>query len=306
VPRLEKSPKLLLYVFACSLLAFVLLFNTGADSRVIKELYNFGHVIVFGLIAVTLSRTIGNRLVNPGKYAAIWIITMILGLLVEIIQLGMKGRNFELGDLLNDALGSLAFLMLFSQYENRLKALIVRLISVMLIVIAGLPFYTALADGWLSRSRFPVINSFENAVETSSWIENGARIERLKQPAGISSYSAKITLLPGEYPGLCKEDFIGDWKSRSIFAIDVFLPGDDIFSITVRINDRNHNEEFNDRFNRRFNLRPGWNKIRISLRDIENAPQGRRMNMAAITRICIFGSNLTMPREVYLDNLRLE
>jgi hypothetical protein len=196
--------------------------------------------------------------------------------------------------------------LLFTKYDSRLKGWFVRIISVALIFIAGVPFYTALADEWLSRSRFPVINSFENRVETTSWIENGTRIERLKQPGGKSSYSAKITLLPGEYPGLCKENFIGNWKAHNVFAIDVFLPGDNAFPITIRINDRNHNEEFNDRFNRSFSLRPGWNPIRINLCDIENAPQGRRMDMTAISRICIFASNLTAPRTVYMDNLRLE
>ncbi len=124
-------------MLACLLLAFVLMFNLNTDSRTVKGLFHFGHVLIFGLVALIIVRIIGNRKGRMSTGIAAWIITMILGLMMEIIQLGMKGRYFELGDLINDAIGTLSFLLFFSKFESRLKAFLIRSISVILIIIPG-------------------------------------------------------------------------------------------------------------------------------------------------------------------------
>jgi hypothetical protein len=231
---------------------------------------------------------------------------MALGLMVEVIQLGMKGRYFELGDLLNDGIGALAFLIFFSEYEKRHTAWIIRITSVMLILIAGTPFYVALINECNYRQQFPVISSFESILESSSWVMDNAEIKRSKEHAAKGLYSGMATFLPGKYSTLCNEDLIEKWAGYKMVAMDIYLPGEKGLKIVVRINDRKHNQNYNDRYNQRIGLGPGWNLIRIKLDDIEKSPANRLMDMSAITRICIFASDLTEPQVVYLDNLRLE
>jgi VanZ family protein len=294
----------LLIVF--SLIAFVLLFNPDTDSRTIKELLNYGHVLVFGLIALLTYRVIGSFKISLNRRLAAWLITIVLGFMVEMVQLSMKGRYFELGDLLNDGIGALAFLVFFSEYEKHHTAWIMRIISVVLVLVAGIPFYVALTNECNYRLHFPVISSFENILESSSWVVDDAEIKRSKEHAAKGLYSGIVTFLPGKYSTLCNEDLIENWAGYRIVAMDIYFPGEKGLKITVRINDRTHNQNYNDRYNQRVELEPGWNHISIKLKNIEKSPANRLMDMSTITRICIFASGLTEPQVVYLDNLRLE
>ncbi len=288
------------------LVAFVLLFNPDTDSRTAVELLNYGHVLVFGLVALLIYQIIGSFKTSRSRRLAAWLITMAIGFMVELFQLGMEGRYFELDDLLNDGIGALAFLAFFSEYEKRHTEWIMRIISVALLLAAGIPFYTALTNEINYRLRFPVMSSFESISETSSWAVDNAGMKRSKEHAAKGLYSGMVTFLPGKYSTLCNEELIENWAGYKIVAMDIYLPGEKGLKITVRINDRKHNQNYNDRFNQKIGLVPGWNHIRISLEDIEKSPVDRLMDMSAIKKICIFASGLTEPHTVYLDNLRLE
>jgi len=97
-----------------------------------------------------------------------------------------------------------------------------------------------------------------------------------------------------------------DWRGYGSLSFDVFLEGPTPLEITVRINDRKHNDEFTDRYNKGFRLHPGDNHISIRLSDVKNAPRARMMDMGNITNICIFSYNLKEPRSMYFDNFRLK
>jgi VanZ family protein len=306
VRNIRENKKTILAVAAFSLIAFVLLFNPETNSWTVKELFNYGHVLIFGLVALLIYWFIRSYKISLNKQLAAWLITIALGFMVEVIQLGMKGRYFEFGDLLNDGIGALAFLVFFSEYEKRHTARIMRLISVVVILVAGIPFYVALINECNYRQQFPVISSFESILESSSWVMDNAEIKRSKEHAAKGFYSGMVTFLPGIYSTLCNEDLIEKWAGYRILAMDIYLPGEKGLKIVVRINDRKHNQNYNDRYNHRIGLEPGWNHIRINLDDIEKSPANRLMDMSAIAKICIFASGLNGPRTVYLDNLRLE
>jgi len=302
-----RNKSVLMSIFAVSaLLAFILLFNPDIDLRAFKALMDFGHVFIFGMIAVIIFNNLSMSIPARPKRIAAFTCAFALGLLVEIIQLGMNERFFELGDLLNDAIGAFAFLAITVDYKTRTKALFTRILSILLIILSGTPFYISLIDYKLNLMRFPVINSFERMLETSSWINNDAIIERSGQLSTNGHYSARVTLLPGEYPGICREDFIHDWKGYGFFAMDIFLPGQKAFKINIRINDKTHNNDFNDRYNRAFMLKPGWNLVKISLDDVARAAADRRLNLSQITRFCVFASGLDTTSTIFIDNIRLE
>jgi hypothetical protein len=302
----KKENNLLLLIIICLLIAFVLLFNPNTGSWSLKEMMDFGHVFMFGLVALIVFKVIDRGQGLSGNRVKAWVITMVLGLFVEVVQLGMKDRFFELNDLLNDAIGAFAFLAIFSVYSKPSRALIMRILSVVLILSAGIPFYIVFIDETYARLNFPLINSFEKPFEISLWQKENAEIVRSQKfPAG-GSHSAMVTFLPGEYSTICKEGFVHDWRGYKTFCADVYLPADKGLSITLRINDKMHDNEFNDRFNRRITLNPGINNIRISLEDVGRSPASRPMDMGDVTRICIFATGLVKPEAVYLDNTRLE
>lgn len=302
----KKENNLLLLIIICLLIGFVLFCNPNTGSWSLKELMDFGHVFLFGLIAFLVFKVIDRGQGLSGNRITAWMITMVLGLFVEVVQLGMKDRFFELKDLINDAIGAIAFLAIFSVYSKPSRALIMRILSVVLILSAGIPFYIVLLDEAYARHKFPLINSFEKPFEISLWQRDNAEIIRSQKFPAEGSCSALVRFLPGEYSTICKEDFVHDWKSYRSFSADIYLPGDSDLRITLRINDELHDNEFSDRFNKKIILKPGLNHISINLEDIRKSPVSRHMDMGDLTRICIFTTGLSKPVTVYLDNIRLE
>jgi hypothetical protein len=94
--------------------------------------------------------------------------------------------------------------------------------------------------------------------------------------------SAKVLLLPGKYPGLISDYFIGEWQGYQTFACDIYLSGNTPLGLTIRINDNGHNQEYPDRYNHTFTLQPGPNHIDVPLLNVEKAPRTRRMDMEHI------------------------
>ncbi len=299
------KPILISALTVSTLLGFILFFNPGINSRIFKTLMDFSHVFVFGLIAIIINKGLDKKRRAETNRIIAFLAAVFLGFVIEIIQLGMKDRFFEIDDLLNDAIGAVAFLAIAADYETRSKALFMRTLSVMLIILAGLPFYISCIYYRLNLNRFPVINSFESTLETSSWEKNRAKIIRTVL-SGKKDYSAELILLPGEFSGVCREGFVHDWRGYKIFSADVYLPAEKYLSITLRINDMLHNNEFDDRFNRRIMLKPGLNHISINLEDIRKSPATRPMDLRNVTRICFFTTGLAEQETVYLDNIRLD
>jgi hypothetical protein len=131
-------------------------------------------------------------------------------------------------------------------------------------------------------------------------------MERTRLHSTDGVYSLQVHLNPGLYPGISLDYTTNDWRAYGILSFDIFLIGDSSLEIILRINDREHNNKYVDRFNRSLVLHPGANHIFIKLDEVKMAPQGRKMDMANITNICIFAYKLNKPRTVYFDNFRLE
>ena len=80
--------------------------------------------------------------------------------------------------------------------------------------------------------------------------------------------------------------------------------------MTFRIHDLRHQTVsptylHSDRFNRRIFIRPGWNRIRISLTDVKSAPGKRLMDMTEIRDFSFFASRLKQPLTLYVDKVYL-
>ena len=75
-----------------------------------------------------------------------------------------------------------------------------------------------------------------------------------------------------------------------------------------RVHDQLHKElarAYTDRFNTRFFVKNGWNDFQISLRDVQQAPATREMDMHKIEGFAIFVISQPRPRVLYLDNVYL-
>ena len=88
--------------------------------------------------------------------------------------------------------------------------------------------------------------------------------------------------------------------------MDVFNPSEERFNFHVRIDDHKSGWEYANRFDADFNLKPGINNISIPTNSIQTNIRHRSLNLKGIKGMMIFLTNNTKPRELYLDNIRLE
>ncbi len=294
------------------IVAFLLFYDFGkSHSRIFDMVINFGHLPLFGMIALITLWIIGNGKwpYKEISYVKAWAITSFLGALTECIQAFIPYRHFRIVDILTDALGSALFLTLtytVQKVENKKGAILLLKVLLVLMIIRAYPIFEATLDTWNMEKDFPLLSSFESPFEMTRWTNGESRIIRTTAHATNREHSLKVNLLPGIYPGIVLNYLINDWRGYNRLTFDAFVEGSSSLDITVRINDLKHNEEYTDRYNEGFQLQPGDNHISINLDEVKKPPHGRTMDMADITNICIFAYNLKTPRTVYFDNFRLE
>jgi VanZ family protein len=236
---------------------------------------------LFGVVALVILWVLkqGNRSpeVNP-LYFKSWIMAFLFGIVTECIQALTPYRHFRLGDIYTDALGAAVFLFFTYSLQNRLRPrhfIIMRNVLLLLVMIRGYPIFTLSVDTWDMEKDFPVLSSFESPFEMTRYSGKGSTLNRIRLHATEGKYSLKADLNAGLYPGISMDSLHNDWRGYTTLNFDVFLEGTTPLDITVRINDRKHNEEYEDRFNKVFHIFPGKNHILINLDEVKTAPKGR-------------------------------
>jgi hypothetical protein len=119
-------------------------------------------------------------------------------------------------------------------------------------------------------------------------------------------YSLKVSLPPGEYPGIDFQEIRNDCSKFNYLKMDVFNPSEERITFHIRIDDNKSGWEYADRFDINFNLKQGMNHISIPTDSIRSNMYHRLLDLKRIKRMILFLMNNTKPRELYLDNIRLE
>jgi len=291
----------------------ILLFNDFGKSHslVIDSILDFGHVPLFCVVTAMVLWVLEWRrwpMTTTRNYILAGAISGGLAVLTEVLQQLTPERSFQVGDIIHDLTGSAVFLLFAYQYKRNLQKrnqLIMIIIAGVLLIIAGIPVLATSIDELRSRKEFPLLASFETWTEMKRWsIED--RNERSPLHATQGQRSLCVNLSPGLYPGVSFNHPPANWQGYDNLSFDVYLDGTVQLPLTVRINDLEHNDEFEDRYNQTFILKPGQNRVSISLSEVEHAPKGRLMDMEHISILCIFSYKLKAQRTVYFDNFRLE
>ncbi len=120
------------------------------------------------------------------------------------------------------------------------------------------------------------------------------------------SYSLRILLPPGQYPGIRFRDVPRDWSQGKAFKMDIFNPAGEEVVFHVRIDDQKSGWEYADRFDLDVSLKPGMNNISIPTNSMKTNIRPRQLALKHIERLMVFIPNNLERREIYLDNMRLE
>ena len=130
--------------------------------------------------------------------------------------------------------------------------------------------------------------------------------ELSEENATSGKYSLKVSIPPGQYPGINFQEFINDWSKDNYFRIDVFNPSEERITFHIRIDDNKSGWEYADRFDINFELKQGINQILIPTDAIRTNIHHRPLNLKRIKRMMVFIPNNSKQRELYIDNVHLE
>lgn len=311
---------------ACLLAVAGLLFVLGylqSPSRALfwRELMNLGHVPLFAVVSLALLGLF--RSVRRGRpdwdYALALAGGLALGFTSEWIQLYGE-RDADLWDFLRNVAGVLSSLALAASLDPRLRPLrpwkrpglrvFLRVLAVLLVFAALVPVLIW-AEAYRQRwARMPVLYHFDSSWERRFMEPRYAGLELVAPPpewAGTERRRVgKLVFYTAHYPRLILLEPYPDWRGHGYLALDLFLEGDQPFPLNLRIDDWVHLGHYTDRYQTRIVLEPGVNRMRIPLREIRLAPQGREMEMDRIYALVLFGIRPPEPVTLYLADLRLE
>ena len=119
-------------------------------------------------------------------------------------------------------------------------------------------------------------------------------------------YSLKMSLPPGQYPGVHFKRIYSDWSNYRLLKMDLYNPAEDTFSLHVRIGDEKSVCEYADRFDMNFEIKQGKNAISIPTDAIKTNLNPRSLDLKNIKRFMVFVPDNRVKRELFLDNVRLE
>ncbi len=117
--------------------------------------------------------------------------------------------------------------------------------------------------------------------------------------------SLRLELYPSDYPGLAPIIERRDWRGYKALCFDIYNPDHRELPIAVRIDDRKDYPNYKDRYNKSFILKPGMNRMRISLDTLVTSGTDRKLDLKNIYRVLIFMARPERTVVLYVDYIRL-
>jgi VanZ family protein len=305
-------------------LLIVIFVELPSNSLFWQEAQNSGHILVFGLLSLVALFTLRSiswfeKHNHTWSYLGAIILSLLTGIMVEFIQLSV-GRDAEIIDVLNDGVGVFSFLGLYAFIDPALKTfrskggrrLILGIsgISLLLPLISLSPFINLTISYYQRDSDFPKLINFSKRwplafISTQDATLQIAEVPEQWQLAG-QEHLGIITLYSAQYPGFALKEPVSDWSTFSYLTFSIFSDTIQPVKLSLRINDKQHNQKYEDRYNTSLVIEQGKNLFRISLNDIRNGPTDRKLDLHAIDKLVLFAADLDTPLQFYIGNFQLE
>ncbi|MES9847835.1 MAG: VanZ family protein [Candidatus Thiodiazotropha sp.] len=286
------------FVFLALLLATAILLGTDlpGENRLMYSLQDSGHFLIFTLLTL-----IALWPYRKGRDRPIWpvlALALIFGLLIEAAQY-LIGRDPSLHDVILDLLGIAAGGILYNGFIRRSLAPHLSIAIVLLLVLSAFaqPLYWYIAYQ-VRADQFPRLIDpdifFSRALIEGS--EGGAvrhvdLPEDWSLPADLDiDFCVYVTLQEGRWPGMDMQEPEPDWRGYERLELLIYSDQSEDLPLTLRIHDQSHNRRLEDRYNLSLVIRPGYNRFSLPLHEVEDAPSGRTMDMAAISDVMIFAT----------------
>lgn len=312
----SKDILIVAFLWAILLVGLPLFFWGGPgyySSRSFQDAWDLGHILFFSSLSLLLHKHIGKKgnVRSPlFSFLAIFVLVLLIGFLVEFLQMFTGNRSPDMGDVWRNQLGCLlayAFFVRPALWENGRVQLVFRVAVLVLLSVAVWPLLRSGMDELQAARDFPVLSDFESPFERYRWV-NFQQLREEREIVRHGRKSVRVQLSVAQYSGVHLFYFPHDWRGYRTLHCSVYNPQEAGFIVNTRIHDSRHKEhkmEFNDRYNQQFTLGQGWNDLVISLEKVKNAPKGRTMDMEHIEGFGVFVVQQPHPTVLYLDHIYL-
>ena len=293
-------------VLCLSLVTLLLLLPQPVSGRIAGAIMDLCHGPLFAVLAAVMcwSTRDSSRLPPKWRGLLIWFLLSAFGLFAEALQ-GWVSRHPSWQDAVANMLGAAAgVLWMQSKLPSPQKAITRFLAALLLLGSAAYPL-VILADALQQHRQLPLLASFETPWELTRWSVRDCELKRVRAHATDGAWAIRIDMQTEVYPGVEYAEVPRDWTPYRELALDVTLDHPQSLSLIIKIYDEAHNQETTDRFHHVAELKKGMNVIRIALKDVENAPYKRRMDLSRIRVLQLFCVRPPAPARVYVDNIRL-
>ncbi len=280
------------------------------QTRSLESLWNLGHIMLFALLIYFLLEFWPwlQRQKQGRQILLVFLITLMLGVGIELTQAALGSGNPDLKDVVRDLLGGVLPPVFSARIRFRSGLRFgLKTILLLLIIVALLPTGLAALDEYRAQTRFPLLGDFESRLELTRWIGDADfRLSTTKVWHGRKSL--KIRLTTERYSGVSLVYLPSDWSAYSTLHFHIYNPDSLPLTLTARIHDARHvknGQPYSDRFNKRFTVHAGWNEIIMDLNEVKSAPRTRTMDMKKIKNFAVFATRLPASRVIYLDDVFL-
>lgn len=286
------------------------------DGPLIGPLHSAAHFPLFGLLAVIVFIAL-RRFATPdrknawGVYGGTLLVMLVISGVTEWSQ-QFTSRNASLWDVAVNMAGTVAALALIAYYDKqishftktRLRKLSLALLPVILAAMVLLPVAGIAAALMKRDADFPCLVCPMNRVDLWMIDRNGASVRLAAGPERQTHL--EILMKTGAFPGVSWEWPVKDWRGFDTLVLELGNPGPLPLDLTLRIDDLHHDFRFADRFNYRITLDAETRTRQcIPLKLLENAPEGRQMDLSGIARLMLFGSEASHGSRFRIHGIRL-
>jgi hypothetical protein len=293
-------------------------------SMFMDALFDAGHTPLFGGVVLAVLGLLRARASGASDRALRWrafLLTTAIGAVTELLQVFQGNREPSLIDLVRDAAGAAAFLLLLRRRHPVSGTGGPRPIlghpwmawsAGVLLLAASAANLGLTTAAYVARDRaMPSLAAFDGAWWERWFVEtHDSSLTAQASPAGLDgSFAeplARLDLRSGTYPGIGIVEPHPDWSGYRRLIITIVSDLDAPLPIAIRVHDAAHDQRYEDRFNRALTVVPGVNRFPIALDDIRRAPDRREMDMRRIRGVLLFAYQRTQPTHLYLAPIRLE
>lgn len=299
-------------ILAVLLVVLILLLFVGGpghySSRIYRNVWDLGHIVLFIVLTISLFKLPFIEQKRPLiQIVIVFIGVIFFAVLSELMQIGTS-RSPELADVRRDIIGAcIGSLIVYKKKKLTEKFFPVLVITVLLLIIYELNALTrTLVDEYDIVNKAPVLSNLEGIFEDERWKGN-SQYKLSTDNVIEGKKSLEVTFNTDKYSGITLKYMHRDWSAKKSLHVSIFYAEDDDLLLNVRINDFLHieNNRFNDRYNKTITLAKGWNDFIFLIKDIQNAPKGRKANLENMQSFGLFVKNLSEPKIIYIDNVYL-